>query len=177
MSVAHAVSRRRLLAGIGGAGAALALAGCTSSSSPPPPPDPDDLLRAAAIAREEVLLQAYDDAVLASPALAVRLVLLREQHAAHLEALRGPPPATPTPSGPGRAADASSPPAGVATGAPAVPGGAPPTDAATLAALVAAENAAGASHAQAALAAADRELTSLLATLSASELSHPVALA
>ena len=171
MSVPQGVSRRGLLAGIGAAGATLALPGCTTESpAPPPPPDPDDLLRAAAIVREESLLQAYDEAVRAAPALAVRLVLLREHHTAHLEALRGPPPATATPSGPG--SSVPSPPAGPSTTPPA----APPTDGDTLAALVAAENTAGASHAQAALAAGGRELASLLAVLSASEQSHPVAL-
>lgn len=58
-----------------------------------------------------------------------------------------------------------------------MPGGPAPTDAATLAGLVAAENAAAAAHAQAALAADERLLAALLAALSASEQSHPVALA
>lgn len=106
----------------------------------------------------------------------MRLVLLREQHAAHLEALRGPPPATATPSGAEGSSGPGSPPAGVATRPPAVPGAAPSTDATTLAALVAAEDTAGASHAQAALAARGRGLASLLAVLSASEQSHLVGL-
>ncbi len=195
MSAAYAPTRRSLLAAAAGTGLGLALAGCTSEPAVPPPPDPDDLLRASAVEREQSLIQAYDDALLASPALTARLLLLREQHTAHLEALRGaatgtgtatPTPATPTPTPTPTptttpAASGSAPlgnrPAGPTTGPPAVPGGLSPTDAVTLAGLVTAENAAAATHGQAAMSARERRLASLLAALSASEQSHPVALA
>lgn len=149
------VSRRALLGG-----GLVVLTGCTLESDPPPPPDPDDLLRAAAVSREEALLQEYDAALLVLPSLAARLTPLRAQHAEHLAALRGP--ATPS------AAPSSS-----ATPVPQVPP--PPTAAAALAGLVTAERAAGDAHASAALE-ASRELAGLLASLSASEHSHPVEL-
>lgn len=159
--------RRTVLAGFGGAVLA-GLTGCTSEPAGPPPPDPDDLLRAAAVAREQSLLRAYDAALLASPTLTARLLPLREQHAEHLAALVGPPP--------------SGSPSGSASAAP--PSGGPPTSvvlptdpAATLRTLVTAELAAAAGHGADAVRAADRPLAGLLASLSASEQSHPVTLA
>lgn len=146
------LSRRALL----GLAAAVPLAACTADDGPPAPPDPDDLLRAAAVERERGLLQRYDAAALGVPALAARLAPVRAEHAQHLAVLLG----TPSPS--------------PAASAPAAP---KPTDAATaLAALVRAEREAAAAHGQAALE-ASRELAGLLASLSASETSHPVALA
>lgn len=132
-----------------GLAAAVPLAACTSSDEgPPPAPDPDDLLRDAAVGRERALLRQYDAALVALPDLAVTLAPVRAEHAQHLAALLGAEPST--------------------TPAPVVP--------VTLAALVAAERQAAAAHGQAALE-ASRELAGLLASLSASEASHPVALA
>ena len=152
------VTRRAVLL----APAALAvwsLAACTRDTGPAPPPDPDDLLRAEAVERERSLLREYDAVLLVLPALAPRLVALRSEHAEHLLALTEAPPASPAASG---------------SPAPAVPP--TKTAAAALAGLVTAERAAAAAHGQAALA-ASRELAALLASLSASELSHPVVLA
>lgn len=150
------ISRRTLL----GAAAALPLAGCTSDDGPPPPPDPDDALRAEAVERERSLLREYDAVLLALPDLAVRLTPLRGHHAEHLLALTG----------------AASTPAPEASGdpVPAVP--VPATAAAALAGLADAERAAATGHRAGALA-ASRSLAAVLATLSASEASHPVALA
>jgi hypothetical protein len=145
---------------------AAGLAGCTADP-PPPPPDPDDVLRGEAAARERALLEEYDAVLLVLPALAPRLVPLRAEHAAHLAALTG---ASPSPFATvGRPSPASS-----AVPPPQVPP--PDTAAAALEALVAAERAAASAHGKAALDASP-ELAGLLASLSASELSHPVALA
>jgi hypothetical protein len=152
MHARTSLSRRALL----GLVAAMPLAACTEQQGPPPPPDPDDLLRAAAVEREQGLLRAYDDALLLLPALAPRLVPLRTEHAEHLAALTGEAAATgspvPSPSGPPLSAQVA------------------------LRGLVQAERTAGAAHGQAALQ-ASRDLAGLLASLSASELSHPVVLA
>jgi hypothetical protein len=145
------LSRRALL----GLAAVVPLVACTSDPSPDPAPDPDDLLRQAAVLRERALLQEYDAVLLTLPALAPRLVPLRAEHAQHLAALDG---AEPSPA-PSAAAVASS-----------------RTTTEALRALVAAERGAAAAHGQAALA-ASRALAGVLASLSASEASHPVALA
>jgi Arc/MetJ family transcription regulator len=147
------ISRRALLAG-----AALPLAACTQGRTPAPP-DPDDLLRAEAVERERSLLREYDAVLLALPGLAARLVPLRGHHAEHLLALTGE---TATPS-PGPSSDP----------VPQVP--LPATAAAALAGLVEAERMAAAGHRAGALA-ASRELAALLASLAASEASHPVVL-
>ena len=148
------LSRRELL----GLAAALPLAACTADD-PAPAADPDDLLRTAAVERERALLREYDAVLLVLPALATRLTPLRTEHAEHLAALLG----RPEPSGPPSAPAAPRvPPAGTA--------------AAALAGLVAAERAAAAEHGSGALS-ASRELAPLLASLSASEASHPVVLA
>lgn len=154
-------TRRQLL----GAGSLVLLAGCTDA--PPPalaPVDPDVALRAAAVARERALLEAYDGALLALPGLASRLVPLRAEHAAHLVALTGPPSSPKPSAAPSRSTG----------GAPAVPPAA--TAASALAGLVQAERAAASGHA-ADVTAASRGLAGLLAALSASEASHPVVLA
>lgn len=149
-------TRRQLL----GAGSLVLLAGCTDDAPPAPEPvDPDDALRDAAVARERALLEAYDAVLLALPALAPRLVLLRGEHVAHLTALTGPLP--------------SASPSVTTVPPPAVPP--PPTAAAALAGLVTAEREAAGGHA-ADVAAASRELAGLLAALSASEASHAAVL-
>lgn len=172
MSGAQGPSRRRLLAGLGGAAVAAALAGCTSEPAAPLPLDPDGVLRDTAVAREQSLLRAYDVVLLAEPTLTALLLRLRGEHVEHLTALTGPLRATsqPTASAPTASASAVRPPA-----VPAVPP--PPTTAVMLSTLAAAERDAAASHEQGALASAGRPLAALLASLSASEQSHPVALA
>lgn len=162
------VGRRALLA----AAALLPLAACTTAPAPVPPPDPDDLLRGAAAERERALLADYDRLIAVLPALAVRLLPLRAEHAEHLIALVGPPAtgapvpsATPTPS-------PSSTPLPLP---PEVP--LPPAIADALAALVTAEQTAAGAHVADALAAVERGLAGLLASLAASESSHAVALA
>lgn len=141
-------TRRRLLLG----GALLPLAACTPSreAERPGPVDPDVALRDAAVARERALLASYDALLLASPDLAARLGPLRAEHAEHLAALGAQEQAsTATP---------------VPVPAPALP------------ALVAAERAAAAAHAEATVGASPA-LAAVLAQLAASEASHPVALA
>jgi hypothetical protein len=141
-------------------GPVLLLAAACSADEPAPRPapvDPDDALRSAAAERERALLREYDAVLAARPGLAPRLSPVRDHHAEHLEALLGP--ASPSPSA-----------------TPAVPPAAlPPDDAGALARLVAAERAAGDAHAADCLA-ASRRLAPVLASLSACELSHPVAL-
>ncbi len=138
--------------------AAFLLAACRDDAEPVPV-DPDDALRAAAAERERALLARYDAVLAAEPELSARLLPLRGHHAEHLLALVGPPAS-------GRPSPTTGPPAAVPP-----PAGA----AAALRDLVAAERAAGAAHATDCLT-ASRSLASVLASLSASELSHPVAL-
>lgn len=149
-------TRRQVLAG----GALLASAGCTSAS-PPPPVDPDDALRAEAADRERALLTAYDALLLARPELAVPLAGLRAEHALHLEQLIGPPAS----AAPGASPSASP--------SPAAPVPVDPVRA--LAALADAERLASSAHAGAAVR-ASRELAGLLASLAASEHTHPAVL-
>jgi hypothetical protein len=113
----------------------------------PPPPPDPDDLLRAAAVERERALLAMYDGLAVLPPA---FAAVRAEHAEHLAALLGEQP-SPAPSA-----------------APAAPV-APP-------ALVAAEREAGAAHARAALG-ASRELAALLASLSASETSHPVALA
>lgn len=148
------ISRRALL----GMSAAVPLAACTRDASPPPP-DPDDLLRSAAVERERALLREYEAVLLVLPDLAVRLTPLMAEHAEHLLSLTR---ATATPSA-------------AASGDPVPQVPPPATAAAALSGLVTAERAAATAHATAALE-ASRELAGLLASLSASEASHPVVL-
>ena len=142
-----------MLLGVPAAAGLAALTACTSSDgppSPPAPPDPDLALRAAAVARERDLIQAYDAALLAVPALADRLPALRAEHLAHLTAL-GAVPGSPSPT--------------VTPGSAEV----------QLARLRTAERAAGAGH-TAGLPTASIALAVVLATLAASEAAHEVAL-
>lgn len=153
---------RRALLGAG----ALLLAGCTAEAPPGPAPvDPDDALRAAAVAREGALLQAYDAALRAAPSLTARLAPVRAEHAVHLAALTGP--------GPSPSSSRSALPGAPGPGAPGPATSAGATG--VLAGLVRAEQAAATGHAGD-VAAASRPLAALLASLSASEASHPVVL-
>ncbi len=124
--------------------------GCTRSAgratSQPSAPGLDASLRAAAVAREQGLLLAYDAAAAAHPGLAARLQPLRDEHAAHLGALGVPET-----------------PVGQMTGRPGLPQ------------LRSAERSAAAAHAAAALD-GSRSLAAVLASLAASEASHAGAL-
>lgn len=145
--------------------AGVGLAACSEEVPPPAPApvDPDVALRHAAAERERALLQAYDAVLAVLPDLRARLLPIRAQHAEHLTVLLDPatsPAASPT----------ASPPAAPPPTAP-VPGSPPEA----LAALAVQERAAGDAHGGAALS-ASRALAGVLASLSASELSHPVAL-
>ena len=166
-------TRRQVL----GTGALLLAAGCTAAPAPAPAPapvDPDDALRSAATARERVLLEAYDAALLAASSLAARLAPIRAEHAEHLAVLTGPAPSDPPgTSTPGSTPDGAAP----VPATPAIPATpATPADVAdVLAGLVRAEQAAAAGHGGA-VGAASRPLAALLAVLAASEASHLVVL-
>ena len=126
-----------------------AVTACTGSAKRPDT-DPDVALRAAAVAREQDLLRAYDALLAGAPADTALLTALRAEHAAHLAALD---PLAPVPS-------------------PTRSSASPAPDRAT---LRASERAAAAAHGEAAVT-ARRTLAGLLASLSASESSHLVAL-
>lgn len=143
-------SRRRLLQATLLAPAFVA---CTAKPSRPAPVDPDTAFRMAAVARERELLFLYDAAIKALPARAAVLTALRGEHVMHLEALGRP-----------RSPSASPP-------APNQRSSIPPT----LAQVVAAERSAAAAHTADALR-ASAPLAAVLASLAASEASHPVAL-
>ena len=173
MTDARGPSRRAVLVGSAGAVAAGALTagaltGCSTPAAPPPPPppDPDDALRTAATTREQELLVAYDAALAADPGLAPVLAPVRAHHEEHLAALLA---SAPPPSGRPSSRPAATP-AATPTPAPSA------TGPVSLAALAATERAAAARHADDAVNARDRSLAALLASLSASEQSHPVAL-
>lgn len=167
MSSAAGPTRRAVLAATslvllssGGVAACTARTDPASSrrpARPPAPTDPDVALRSAAAERERALLREYDAVLAARPGLSPRLRPLRGHHAEHLEALLGPAPST------------SEDPSAIA---PAPP---PADDAAALVRLTGLERAAGDAHARDCLA-ASRVLAPVLASLSAGELSHQVAL-
>lgn len=152
------------------------LAACTEGPppGPPPPPDPDLALHAAAVAREQALVDAYDTAVLAAPALAAKLAAVRAEHLAHLDALEAADPAPPATASPSASPTAS--PVDPAPPSAPAPPPAPADPATVLARLVAVEAEAATAHANGAVV-ASRELAVVLATLAASEASHGVALA
>lgn len=172
------VSRRRaLLLAPAAVLSAVGLAACTDDEAPPAPPapvDPDDALRASAVERERALLRSYDELIAAVPALADRLRPLRGHHDEHLVALLGPPDSpSAEPSTDGSRSQA---PEAGATEDQAPPAAGPrPSRAAALQRLSAEERATGEAHAADCLH-ASRSLAGVLASLSASELSHPVAL-
>ena len=146
-------SRRRVLQAAVLAPVVTSLASaCTSHGSRPEPVDPDVALRAAAVAREQSLLDLYTAAEGSSPALAAQLALVRAEHEQHLAALGAPSPGPSASSGTARTLAAPLP-----------------------RTLAAAERAAAQAHAAGALL-ASRPLAAVLASLAASEASHPVAL-
>ena len=166
-------------------------AACTADSPRPAPPrptpapvDPDDALRRAAAERERAVLREYDAVLAALPDLAARLQPLRGHHVEHLEAL-APQGASASPSsadgGSGAGSSSGRPSGGPSGGPSGAPSGGPPPvppaadRAGALRRLVAVERSAGLAHARDCLT-ASRALAAVLASLSASELSHPVAL-
>ena len=163
-----------MLLAVPAAAGLAALTSCTSpgeapqplAPQPPAPVHPDVALRAAAVAREQTLIRAYDAALLAAPGLGDRLLALRAEHLTHLTSLGSTTPGS-TPPG-------STPPAGLKPGNPP-PVAAPDLADAQLVGLRTAERAAGAGH-TAALRTASAGLAVVLATLAASEASHEVAL-
>jgi hypothetical protein len=161
------------------AGLAL-IAACTPGKPPTPAPivDPDDALKASAVAREQALLSAYDNALTVLPTLAARLAPLRADHAEHLAALGVPPSpgasaASPGPSVASPSSAASSLPSSPPTGAASTPAGQTPQ--AVLQRLAELERTAATGHATGALT-ASRRLAAILASLAACESSHLVAL-
>lgn len=164
MAPAPRPTRRALLLAAPAAAGLAVLTSCTSGSPSGPPtpsaaPDPDLALRAAAVAREQELIRAYDAALLAVPTLRDRLLVLRAEHQAHLGAL-GAAPASPA---------VGSPLVGEPTGSPTG------TTDAHLAGLRSAERVVGSAH-TAGLRTASAALAVVLATLAASEAAHEVAL-
>ena len=163
-------TRRAVLLAVPAAVALAALSSCSSghdAPAPPPAAEPDVALRAAAVARERVLIRAYDAALLAVPSLTDRLLVLRAEHHTHLTAL-GAAPGSPaaSPAAPGPALLLPSP----------LPLPAPGVATARLAGLRSAERVAGSGH-TADLRTASAGLAVVLATLAASEAAHEVALA
>lgn len=161
-------SRRAVLV----AGLVAPLVACTRSAQPPAPvagsspaaptgpgvgprsrPDADAPVRAAAVARERRLLAAYDAALADDPG-ARDLAALRQEHAAHLQALGVAPP--PPPPGDRRRRDRRA-------------------AARARAGLVRAERGAAGEHARDLLT-ASRGLAAVLASLAAAEASHLVVL-
>jgi hypothetical protein len=143
-------TRRQALA----AGAAVLVAGSAAACTPDEAPDApvrtrDDLLREAAVAREQDLVDAYAAALQAHPQHATRLARLLGDHSAHLARL------------------------GPVAGTSASPR--PVAPALSLRALAARERAAATAHAAAALR-ASRELAPVLASLAACAASHAAVL-
>ena len=128
--------------------ALLPVAACTRSE-PPAKVDPDARIRSAAVGRELTLVALYDAAIAVAPvADRARLTAVRAEHLTHLTALGSQPPSPLD----------------------------PPVDARSRAGLVEAERSMAVAHAAAALDASP-SLAAVLASLAASEASHPVALA
>ena len=143
-----------------------AAAACTDDEPAPAPVGPDPALRAEAADRERVLLAAYDRALdalgatgMTASALADVLRGVRGEHAVHLEALVGPPPSMPPSASPS-----------------ASPAPSPLSPEKAVAGLADLERLASAAHAGGAVR-ASRSLAGLLASLAASEHTHPAVLA
>ncbi|MDQ6875428.1 MAG: hypothetical protein M3042_10270, partial [Actinomycetota bacterium] len=88
------MTRRQMLGGAVQALAALGLAGCRLSDRPTAHPSPrafrplaDPLL--PLVLAERALLKQYDDVLARYPQLLARVGVVRADHAAHLDALRG----------------------------------------------------------------------------------------
>jgi hypothetical protein len=181
-------SRRAVLRGVL-VGLACPLVACTGQPREPAPPEPvppDVVAADRAADRERRLLAAYDAALLIAPQLAERLLPLRGEHAAHLDALGRPEveqTAEPDPTaqtgpaaGSGQDAEAGQDAAPGPTPPPAAPAPVlPPDPAELLAALADLERRAGIAHASAAVR-GGRGVAAVLASLAASEAAHAVAL-
>jgi hypothetical protein len=147
------LSRRSLLA-VAVVGT-LTAAGCTPSTDPAPPTDAprddDAVLAAAVVAQEEGLIALYDATVAAFPALGSALTSIRDQHAAHRDALspQGSPTASPSPP--------------IAAGT---------SQAAAIAGLLEAERRAVSERTESCVAARIPDTARLLALIAASEASH-----
>lgn len=87
------LTRRALIGGSALVGASLIVAACSPSpspeptDSPAPTSDPDAQVRSDVAAAEAALLALYDAVIAAHPALASDLSVLRDEHAAHAEAM------------------------------------------------------------------------------------------
>lgn len=87
------LTRRALMGGSALIGASLVIAGCSPSPSPgptdtpAPTEDPDTQVRADVAAAEVALIALYDAVIAAHPALASDLTAVRDEHAAHAEAM------------------------------------------------------------------------------------------
>ncbi len=97
------LTRRALIGGSALIGAALVAAACSPSPSPEPSdsatpePDADAQVRADVAAQESAIIALYDAVIAAHPALASDLSAIRDEHAAHAEAMgvTGPSAAPP----------------------------------------------------------------------------------
>lgn len=87
------LTRRALIGGSALVGASLVIAGCSPNPSPEPTDtpapteDPDAQVRADVAAAEAALIALYDAVIAAHPALASDLTAVRDEHAAHAEAM------------------------------------------------------------------------------------------
>lgn len=87
------LTRRALISGSALAGVSLVIAACSSSPSPGPTDTPtptedlDAQVRADVAAAEAALIGLYDAVIAAYPALASDLTAIRDEHAAHAEAM------------------------------------------------------------------------------------------
>ena len=97
------LTRRALMGGSALVGASLVVAACSPSPSPEPPDstapttDPDAQVRGDVASAEAALIALYDAVIAAHPALAGDLSVVRDEHAAHAEAMGVAPSATSAP--------------------------------------------------------------------------------
>lgn len=98
------LTRRALIAGSALAGVSLVFTACSPSPSPgptdtpAPTEDPDAQVRADVAAAEAALIALYDATIAAYPALASDLTVVRDEHAAHAEAMGVTPSPVSTPA-------------------------------------------------------------------------------
>ena len=87
------LTRRALIGGSALVGASLVIAACSPSptpgptDTPAPTEDPDAQVRADVATAEATLIGLYDAVIAAHPALASDLTVIRDEHAAHAEAM------------------------------------------------------------------------------------------
>lgn len=98
------LTRRALIGGSALVGASLLVSACSSSpspgptESPQPTADPDAQVRADVAAAEASLIALYDAVIAAHPGLAGDLAAIRDEHAAHAEAMGLPVSAAAAPA-------------------------------------------------------------------------------